>query len=136
MVAFTSDGCTIATLHEGTEHEVRVVVDRIVRGYIRRFRAEFIRARDDAVMFDVDERILEPEPSVPVMEALLATFGAGIQAGERAGRRSGKAEIQAEMRAALGLGDVFTFDEGAAALMGKGVTDIPLMKASFKAMGG
>ncbi len=81
MVAFTCDGRTIAVLHEGTEHEVRVVVDRIVRGYIRRFRAEFIRTRDDAVLFDVDERILEPEPSVPVMEALLATFGAGVRAG-------------------------------------------------------
>ncbi len=40
------------------------------------------------------------------------------------------------MRKALGLEEFFTFDEGAAALLAKGVTDIPLMKASFKAMGG
>lgn len=136
MAAFTCDGRTIATIYEGTEHEVRVVVDRSVRGYSRPWRAEFIRARDEAVLFDVDERLLEPEPSVPLMEALLATFGAGIRAGERAGRKSGKAEIQAEMRAALGLEELFTFDEGAAALLAKGITDIPLMKASFKAAGG
>lgn len=103
MAAFSFEGRSIAALHAGTEHEVRVVTDRIDRGHIRRMRAEFIRTRDGVTLFYLDRRLLEPELSVAVMEAMLVVFGAGIRAGEHAGRRSGKAEIQAEMREVLGL---------------------------------